>query len=452
MSLTLIAWLLLFVVLSYRAIFVRAAWGFSVYALTFFACPPFWWWGKPISTISWSMVGGCVLLSGYITERFFRRQPVQPPLNDKDENEIFQQPFKFALPHFQFYLLLMGLNVSFVHYIIAGGSEISSDHYYLVLKVLLLTLLIEKVINTREDLKVVLFSLMLGIAYIGYQVTINEAGHFDGGRLEGVGAPGAYSSNFLACLTVSILPFSGMLIFASESRLLKFISLMSTAFIFNLLLLCNSRGSFLALIGAGFFMLIMAKRKEWKVISIAIILAIFGAIILIKDPKIINRFITTFASAEERDNSAAGRILLWQAGLDMVSDFPMGAGGSSFKRIYGRNYFLSYGITENMRAIHNGFITDATEWGIQWFILKILFLSNLVYTALKACNVLLNQYSNYRVSILGKSLVAGMVAMFIAAMFSDTFDAEWLFWNAALLFSFAKIVRNGYLSKSISGV
>jgi hypothetical protein len=57
-----------------------------------------------------------------------------------------------------------------------------------------------------------MLAIALGAAYIGYEVTINDRGDFNGGsRFEGVGHRAPTLPNSLACLMLATLPLTGSL-------------------------------------------------------------------------------------------------------------------------------------------------------------------------------------------------------------------------------------------------
>src|SRR5690606_33608939 len=110
--------------------------------------------------------------------------------------------------------------------------------------------------------------------------------------------------------------------------------------------------------------------------------------LLLGDPKILERFATTFVGAEERDRSAASRIEFWTAGVLMLRDYPLGAGGGSFKYVHGNKYLAEAGSDQQSRSIHNGYLTEATDWGIQGLVLKLLFITaalRMAYRTMQHC-------------------------------------------------------------------
>ena len=365
---------------------------------------------------------------------------------------------KVKIPSCYSIIFLIIINISIVHLLIAGGDSVSSPNYFLYLKFLFLFFLVDKAMQSKQDFFIVLSIILLGFTYIGYQVTINDAGYFSHGRLEGVGTPGAREANLLSCLIVTFLPVCGAMIFSANIKIFQYIAILGTPFIFNLLLLCNSRGAFLACFGAGFFLILFTKAKERKIVVISSILVILAAFLLLEDERIINRFKTTFASSEERDSSADDRLLFWKAAILMIKEYPLGKGGDAFKDKYSLRYLGIMGYeTTKARAIHNGYLNEACEWGLQGLFLKLSLLFIVSWRTLKASQIYMLIFNDYKYSFLGKSLVAGMIAYSISTIFLDTLDAEWPLWLAAIMLFYIKDIKYRltlleFDSKNISAV
>ena len=228
-------------------------------------------------------------------------------------------------------------------------------------------------ITSSKNLKLVSLGLILAASYIGYEVTINDRGSVSDNRLEGIGAPGASSANQLSSLMVTILPIAGSL-FMISNKLIKIAMAIATPFILNVIILCNSRGAFLAMIFSGIVYLILSPSQIRKQTFVLLTLGLIATFMLLGDDRIIQRFMTTFASDEERDTSADHRLVFWQAGINVIKDYPLGTGGYGFKRVHAREYIAQEGIFVKARSVHNGFINEACEWGVQGLLLKLLFL------------------------------------------------------------------------------
>ena len=415
LSLTLAVWFLAFGALAVLT-FRRSVWAVGLYMLTFFACPPLWWWGRPVADYRWNLYGGIALLAAVACSRLLGKASV----------EDAQTPEGRRLGWLAVLLLV---NATLVHLLLAS-SAVSTDSYLKLAKFVLLFVLIINAVRTRADLRLLLVMLVVGAGYIGFEVTLRDAGSIEGNRLEGAGAPGATDANHCASLMVTILPLAGML-FMIGRRWEKLLALALTPLILNVILLCNSRGAFMAAIASGILLFVAApsetRRKAAKVLALGAV----AAWLLLGDPRIVERFMTAFAGEEDRDSSAAGRLLFWQAGLAMVADRPLGSGGDGFKKVHGTKYLAKIGIHEDVRAVHNGYINEACEWGIQGLILRLAFLGSAFLCVWRAAR-LYSRAGDETMGLLGAGIAASMTAFAVTSCFGDVLDAEWGYWMVAI--------------------
>ncbi|NQU20251.1 MAG: O-antigen ligase family protein [Candidatus Nealsonbacteria bacterium] len=400
----------------------KPAWGVALYMLTFFACPPYWWWGESLGDYRWNLYGGVILLVAVLLSR----------LSAEDDGGEKSRGQRWVI----WTSIAILANATLVHFLLAADHEVSADSYTLLAKFVLLFLLIVAATRTLADLRIILLAIVLGAGYIGYEATINDRGQLSGGRLEGIGAAGVDDANGCASLMVTVLPIAGVL-FLTGRRWEKLLMLPVAPFIINVILLCNSRGAFLAAIASAVVFLSVVPPPARKQ---AIKLLALGAVavwLLLGDPRIIERFTTTFASEEDRDSSAAGRIEFWKSGLAMVADHPFGAGGDGFKKVHGPEYLARRDVHE-ARAIHNGYINEACEWGIQGLILRLCFVAGaavLVWYTIRSCR----KRDATDGMLLGAAVLASMAAFLVTCLFGDRLDSEWGYWVPALAVGFARL-------------
>jgi hypothetical protein len=231
MSATASIWVVLAVTLLLMSL-KRPVWALALYFLTFFAAPAFWWWGDELPVLRYALWAGYILLGSVVIAR--------PP-------GVANLP---AADKIRMTAILMAVNAGMVHLLFAVDRSISLETLIEFWKYLLLYFLISTAIKDRADLHRAVAVIALGAAYIGWEVTINGRGDFSGSRLEGVGAPAAQTSNSLANVMLVVLPLAGSL-FLQKSWKWKTVAIVASPLILNVLLLCNSRGAFLGLIGTG---------------------------------------------------------------------------------------------------------------------------------------------------------------------------------------------------------
>jgi hypothetical protein len=333
----------------------------------------------------------------------------------------------------------MVLNATLVHFLLASNQGVSIVDYVELLKFSLLSVLIWLAIQDKRDLRVTLMAIAIGSAYIGYEVTINERGTFTGSRLEGVGAPAADTANGLASLMMLALPMIGSL-FIGRGKLGKLTVLVAAPLTLNVLLLCNSRGAFLALVGAAFMFLLIARGPTRKKAIRTLLLASVVLYLLLGDPKILDRFSTTFVGSEDRDASAAGRLEFWRAGMLMLSDYPLGAGGGAFKWVYADRYLARVGSEESARSLHNGFLTEATDWGVQGLLLKMIFIgfaAAAAYRTSAACR----KAGRLDDALVGVSLIVSATGFLITCIFGSFLGNEWTYWIVGFLLRYAELYK-----------
>lgn len=425
MSAPLLLWLALFGILSVLA-FIRPAYGVALYMLSFFACPMYWWWGKQeIGGYRWNFYGGLILLAAVLLSKLTRPNVARYASESPKVKLIC------------WLAIAILANATFVHFIIAPNRVVSAMSYDLLVKFIVLFFMLIAATRSVLDFRIVLLSILLGAGYIGYETTINHRGKMHKNRLEGIGAPGAGSANDLANLMVTVMPLAGVFLF-SHRKWEKLLMLPIGGFLINVVLQCNSRGGFLASIVAGGSFFVTVPKKERQKAFVILLLGGFGAYLLMGDARIVERFLTIFKGAEERDESAASRLEFWKAGFRMIADHPLGAGGKGFDRVYGPKYIQEVtGAEFEAKSVHNGYINEACEWGIQGGLLRVAFLiatMSLMLETSRRCSRNGDAFG----SLVGAALISGTVGYMFSSLFGAFMDAEWGYWMPALAVAYGR--------------
>jgi putative inorganic carbon (HCO3(-)) transporter len=422
MSLTLVVWLLTVAVLSGLTL-QRAAYGVTLYLFTYFISPTFWEWGNPIETFRWNLYAALVLLLGV----FLQGTRVS-------ESESRQDTLTTAVG---IIAILMVVNATGVHLAFAAKPQVSITLFVLMIKFVILYFVIVAAIRTPADLRLVVWSIILCATYIGFQATVNDAGNITGGRLERIGAAGVQNSNELASLLLAVVPLGGYL-FLTGTRREKILAALTTPLSLNVILLCNSRGAFLGLIAAAIMIVAMAPKAVRRKVLKGLALGSVALVLLLRDPDILDRFLTVFVDQEEMDKSADARFVIWSAALRQIRDFPLGEGGESFSHVYGRKYLPSVGGVAAGRAVHNGYLNEATNWGIQGLLLRLMFYGFgflAAYRMIRRCA----RAGDSDGALLAICLNSAIVGVLISAVFGDYLDDDWGIWLIALMVAHARV-------------
>ena len=419
LSLTAMAWVALGIVLVVMSV-RRPVWAVALYFQAFFALPQFWWWGDELPQLRYSLWSGYILLGAVILAP---RAVIEPKTIEGRMRTI---------------AVLMVGNAALVHLLLSNQS-FSLDTLVEMMKYTLLMFMLSSAIKDKNDFQRAVAAISLGAAYIGWEVTVNERGEFSGSRLEGVGAPAANTANSLANLMLIVLPLAGSL-FLQKSWKWKATCIVAAPLILNVLLLCNSRGAFLGLVGTGIAFAFLAKGVNRKKALKTLALAAVALYLLLGDARILDRFMTTFTGSEARDNSAASRLVFWNAGLALLNDYPLGAGGNAFKYGPGQRYLAQTTGNQDAdsRSLHNGYLSEATDWGLQGLILKLSLFLVALLAAYRTCEKCRVEHRTEE-ALLGLCIVKMGVGHLIHCFFGSFLDHEWTFWILALLARYADL-------------
>ena len=176
------------------------------------------------------------------------------------------------------------------------------------------------------------------------------------------------------------------------------------------------------------------RKKTMKLLALGCVAAFF----LLGDPRIIERFLTTFSSEGERDGSASSRLVYWQAGLMVISDHPLGSGGFGFKKVHAKEYLAKVNENFEARSVHQGYINEACEWGIQGLILRLLFF----LTAFIACGRAAKyqrSIGNLSPTLLRLGLISGTSSYLLTCFFGDFLMKEWGYWMVGAMVAFSNV-------------
>ena len=105
----------------------------------------------------------------------------------------------------------------------------------------------------------------------------------------------------------------------------------------------------------------------------------------------------------------------------MLQDYPLGAGGGAFKKVHAEKYLKAAGSDEPARALHNGYLTDATDWGIQGLLLKLLFIAGGMIAAYRT-SARCRRAGREDDSLIGTALMAGMIGFLVCCVFGSYFE------------------------------
>jgi O-antigen ligase len=123
----------------------------------------------------------------------------------------------------------------------------------------------------------------------------------------------------------------------------------------------------------------------------------------------------------------------------MISDYPFGDGGGSFKYVHGGKYISQIvGEDAEDRSLHNGYLTEATEWGIQGLALRLVFLISALIAAYRTttrCRL----EGRLNDALMGLCFIVAAAGFLIHCFFGSFISNEWGYWIVPILLRYAEL-------------
>ena len=302
-----------------------------------------------------------------------------------------------------------------------------------------------RIVDTPERLRDLLTAHMLGCALLGiFGLFMGRTGD----RLDGVGGPGIDDANTLGMYFASGVVV-GIGLFMTQRGWRRWLSLGCLVLIADGLVLTNTRGAFLGLVG-GMLVLAYVKAKAHRRLFWVLALAgLFGSTLLM-DTKFVDRMSTITevlkegAETADEDGSIESRIALASAQFEMFRAHPMGTGHRGTE-VLSRQYLEEKWLSRNPngeigeRSSHNTFLTALVEQGVPG---AVLFLWLLLWSLrlIRRLRGPLYQSDPYVATLMATTLAA-LGVVFVAGNTADFLLAELQFWLFAALVSAEQFAR-----------
>lgn len=420
MSSTGILWYLLFAILTLLTLTRRSSWGISLYMLTFYALPGVQWWGDGFlgsMPIRWSLLSALILLVGVALDR---RTSWSAPASAR-------WPMRL--------LVLYAINASVVHTMFASDPDRSWGFVVEIWKQTLLVYLMILSIRDQKDWLILRNTMILGAIYVGHQVIFaGNAIQLDNRIHEIPMLHGAASGAYAASLLV-ISMFLAAQVVLTGRWYERGVALIAGALATEVVLRCNLRAVFLSAVVGGVVLLWRAPGKLRRQAMGAGFLALIAVFAIMGEGQlesITARFRTGFAKEEERDASANNRFLLWEAGVKMISEHPLGCGGeAAFESPIGATYITHIAVSREHEggtfAVHNGYLDIAASWGVQGLVLLLGALT-LAWFHAHRVGLQLNRMGENKFAMAAFIVEAIFAQQMFAVIFVSGLKGEWTFW------------------------
>jgi probable O-glycosylation ligase (exosortase A-associated) len=267
-------------------------------------------------------------------------------------------------------------------------------------------------IDSVQKLKQLAWVIVLSQGYLAYELNMSYYSGNNRAALEGFGD---MDNNCVAISMVSCVALAFFLGLHSPSWIGKGLALLSSLLMTHVVMFSFSRGGMLALV-------ITAGVAYWFVPKKPAHLLVFACAILLAwrlaGHEVTERFLTIFASAEERDTSAQSRLDLWRACLDTMSQHPVfGVGPNHWGFVVDK-----YGYKQGKLA-HTLWLQTGAELGIPGLGLLLLFYGSVVFRLGRIIKTK-SQVADPWFRDAGRMVVAGLIGFAIAAQFVSLYGLE----------------------------
>jgi putative inorganic carbon (hco3(-)) transporter len=257
----------------------------------------------------------------------------------------------------------------------------------------------------EKDWRPMLWTIVLCQGYVGLEQNINYLLKGYNSAAEGFGG---MDNNFFAVSLVTVIGPAIALTISSKTWSARLLAGAAAALILHTLFLTFSRGGMVGLLAVGLVTFVMMPKRP-KHIG-ALLLTILFAVRFI-GPELAARYNTAFASAEERDGSAASRVDLWSDTMKVMADHPVfGIGPANWGAIAS-----SYGWTEGKSA-HSVWMETAAEAGIPAALLLMLFFGLAVAKLWPIARARQTEANRYEI-ILASGVILAIVGFSVSGQF-----------------------------------
>ena len=391
----------------------RPFYGLLLYVILVYVDPSTKWWGSVFIPLRVSLVTAIVIFLSYFLNREKEGIPGRPVLLNK--------------------LMILFLG-SIIISTILGKVILQANIDNIVIryaKYIVLFFLITKVVKTKKDYDLLLWANIVGCLYLGVQAYIG-AGHYENGRLEGIGGSGFQESEGVAAYICVVLPFLLDRYFAPSKKpwLTKASVLLCTAFILRLLVATKTRAAFLAIL----IMSLLLVIRMWKLGNVYKYIFVFvvgiAGMIYLADDHYWDRIGTIFSQSEALVDSNKGevteeRIDVWAAGVRIMLENPMTGIGPGNFLIFGHEYLPDI---DRKIAAHNMFVLTGSENGIPGLVILLGIVGSTLF-------LLRNIRSKQMVSLEDKSihdssvfLELSFIGFIVNGFFVNAIYFEVFFW------------------------
>lgn len=330
---------------------------------------------------------------------------------------VFTHPRHRDIPFFDKQIALLSILClpMLLSIAVAYDQTVAINQVFEYAKPILLYLMLIRALEDERDIqRLVLLLVLIGVA--NSFLSIHQV--VTGNSVRGVGTVG--DPNVLAMLLAGLVPLS-LFYFTAENRIVIRLFGLASAFLISFgTIYTYSRGAFVAMVVVWGLYLITTFRRKTAVVLVTIF---FIGIAIHYIPERYEQRIQTI-SLDPQEESAAARLAIYLAGLQLLSDnwlMGVGIGNFRYQIISYLPHDLKPSSTTPQKAAHNLYLEFACETGIIGILILLAFLFRKFVANLRVSRQI-KSWPDYPLSNMPQFIQFSLIGILIATFFLSEFE------------------------------
>jgi len=306
-------------------------------------------------------------------------------------------------------------------------------------KYLILSYVVYRLTGTEKTLNLFLMAHVAGCFLFGWRAYSMIVA----GRLETVGGPGVDDSNLLAAHLVTGLTVAGF-IFIGSRGYRRWLAFATLPFILNAIVLTQSRGGFLALVGAGLSGWYLAPKVYRRVVTVSGALAVVLLLMLGNEGFWARVSTITDSNRATREET---RVQILGPQVRMFLDYPFGAGHRGNALLSSKYMPPELLSNVGIRSAHNTFIAALVDEGLPGAILLIGIYGWSFFT-LRRLKRMDRLGLPPHLGLYRGAIGAALTGCFVGGLFLNMLTSEVQIWLISVLYSLVVLCEDAMKERS----
>ena len=268
-------------------------------------------------------------------------------------------------------------------------------------------------IDSKEKLRQLAWVVVATQGYLALEFNVS---YYDGSnRLVNVGFAALDDKSVAMTMAVS----AGLALFVAidaQNRFAKWAGFAAAAVMMHVPLFVFARGAMLAMVCAGAFAFWLIPKRPAHVLVMVCALAVG---LRLAGGAVRSQFATSFAAADERDDSAQSRLVLWNQAWQTMLRFPVFGLGP---RQWG-NYSTTAFNWEKVKEVHNTWLQSGAELGFPGLLSLASFFGITAMHTLRLSRTR-DPDTDPRQVLMAQGVLVSLVAYFVSSQFVTVYGIE----------------------------